>query len=244
MSNDIYYYVDGYNLAFHTKSFVDSDFEKGRDALIASLSSYATTLRLNVAVVFDSYRPPGHRERSHFAALEVLYTAQGETADDLILSELSAKVEERTVVVVTSDKRLAWRARQLGAKTASITAFLSLLKKRWEKKSKAIPAKSSREKKIGQGTPTKAISSLARVSHSSSFSAASEEAFTYYLTVFASPDASDRGLAADQKLTEEVNMAAKSRCGKQEGKRMEKESEDNYSRWQRLFEEQCRNLEE
>lgn len=152
----MYYYVDGYNLALRSRRFEGSNFQGVREAWICWLSEHSTELGLHVTLVFDSNYAPGISQRRHLAALEVVYTAQGETADEWILAALAGKNRSKQIVVVTSDKLLAKHARHLGAKTEPVEAFLMWLDKRIVKKSSSPPPKSAshhKQKPSSQQTP-------------------------------------------------------------------------------------------
>ena len=51
------------------------------------------------------------RTRSHYDELEILFTAEGETADEYIIDEIKNHPHPQQETVVTSDKKLAWHVR-------------------------------------------------------------------------------------------------------------------------------------
>ena len=79
---------------------------------------------MNLTVVFDAQGTPDDAYRTHYQQLEILFSGAGETADDLIIKVLKAHGDCSQYTVVTSDNRLAWRARRAGAKTEPVEEFL------------------------------------------------------------------------------------------------------------------------
>lgn len=125
----MHYLIDGYNLLFRLGSAVE-EFTASREAIIKELNR----LKLDITVVFDAPDRPGVSTRTHYHNLEILYSGEGELADDLIIKVLKRLKGCGNFTVVTSDKRLAWRARLLGAKTESVDSFMARLNKRSIKK--------------------------------------------------------------------------------------------------------------
>ncbi len=135
----MHYYVDGYNLLFRV-IFDDIDLKTQRQQIIQELNSKITIANIDVSIVFDAHFVAGESIISHYKHLEILYTAQGETADDFILNRLRTECSHpQQEVVVTSDKRLAWRARRLSAHTQTIEEFLSWLNKVYRNKLRQPP---------------------------------------------------------------------------------------------------------
>lgn len=126
----MHYYVDGYNLMFRTSGAYD-DLASRRQQLIEELNFKTQLLDLEVTLVFDSQYQPGQGDRSHFQNLEILFTDEGETADECIVNEIkSEKYPASKITVVTSDKKLAWFARRCRATTVSTEEFIVWLNKR------------------------------------------------------------------------------------------------------------------
>jgi predicted RNA-binding protein with PIN domain len=117
------YLVDGYNLLFRLSQETE-EFQKRREELIDKLVNQVESLQLPISIIFDSAYQEGDVTRTHRGQLEIIFTSQGETADDYIL-DLLKRSKGNKYTVFTSDKRLAWRARSLEAKTESIEHFLS-----------------------------------------------------------------------------------------------------------------------
>ena len=100
-----YYLVDGYNLIHAWQELKTEDFATARDHLIHILIEYGAYEKLDITLVFDagSTDEEEHIEiyNEHF---KVIYTAQNETADNVIerlVYEL--KKQRREIHVVSSD---------------------------------------------------------------------------------------------------------------------------------------------
>lgn len=101
--------VDGYNVT--KRGFGEVSLEQQRRRLVAGLGGLAAQTCAEVTVVFDGAErvhglPPAPR------GVRVLFSRQGETADELIRRLVRAEPSGRPVVVVSSDKEVAngvWR---------------------------------------------------------------------------------------------------------------------------------------
>lgn len=130
----MHYFIDGYNLLFRLVKASDEDLQLQREKIIEELGKKINLLNIDATIVFDSYYQKGMRERSHKQNFEVLFTDEGETADECILDELKTRKNIRQEIVVTSDKKLAWQARLKGAQTQTVEDFFAFLKQKWRKK--------------------------------------------------------------------------------------------------------------
>src|SRR5262245_23155228 len=127
----MHYYIDGYNLMYRMMRAGD-DLKRQRESIISPLNKKFQVLNINASIVFDAQFHFGEGTRSHLLALEICFTDEGETADDYILDKLKASPNPRQETVITSDKRLSWRARRLLAHTQSVEEFLNALEKRYQ----------------------------------------------------------------------------------------------------------------
>jgi predicted RNA-binding protein with PIN domain len=134
----MHYYIDGYNLLFRLMQRAHDDLQTYREAIIQDLNQKAAVLNLDISIVFDATFQIGDRTRTHFNALEILFTAHGETADEYIIDELKQSPHPQKETVVTSDKKLAWRARSLSAHTVSIEDFLLKMNKSYRNKQQRL----------------------------------------------------------------------------------------------------------
>lgn len=141
----MHYFIDGYNLLFRVvKADKNEELQHQRERIIEDLSRKIKLLKIDATLVFDSYYQKGFRERAVFHTLEILFTDEGETADECILDELKKCKNARLETVVTSDKKLAWHSRVRGAHTQTVEDFIKELNQRFRKRSE----KPAAEKKI------------------------------------------------------------------------------------------------
>lgn len=98
--------VDGYNVigAWGRVQREGLTFEEAREALIHLLSDYAGYSGQEVVVVFDGYKS-GRKQRSEdrVSGVRVVFTMQGETADNYIEAVCDKTPRYREVRVATSD---------------------------------------------------------------------------------------------------------------------------------------------
>ncbi|MBC8081550.1 MAG: NYN domain-containing protein [Gorillibacterium sp.] len=102
-----YLIVDGYNIIGAWPELAklrDIHLEDSRDRLIDILSDYQGYSGMTIYLVFDAYQVPGHGGIYEHSKLNVIYTKEKETADELIerlVSDLTGR--RRQVYVATSD---------------------------------------------------------------------------------------------------------------------------------------------
>ena len=133
----MHYLIDGYNLLFRTLHD-NRDLQGRREAIIHDLNLKISWVKLNVSIVFDATFQIGGRERFHYDQLEIFYTAEGETADEYILEEIKHHPHPQQVTVITSDKDLAWRARNRTAHTETVEEFTFWLNRAYKNKLKQM----------------------------------------------------------------------------------------------------------
>ena len=99
--------VDGYNIIFawdHLSALAKDDLDAARRQLCDILSSYAGFRKLRVVLVFDGYKRKGNPgEKSQFHNIQVVYTAENETADAYIEALAHEIGNNYAVRVATSD---------------------------------------------------------------------------------------------------------------------------------------------
>lgn len=146
------YLIDGYNLLFRLL-LKGEELRKAREALIAMMSQKVALAGLKARLIFDSQYQEGWATEKREGPLLVIYTNEGETADEWILSYL----KKGDITVVTSDKQLARHVRIKGAHTLTCEAFLSYLENRARKRridpmKKSPPALPQPQKKVAKGS--------------------------------------------------------------------------------------------
>jgi predicted RNA-binding protein with PIN domain len=115
--------VDGMNLIGSRPDRWWNDPDRAVRRLIDELDRYAAAAGEDLTVVFDR-QPPGVTAGSH-GAVEVAFASwRGrDAADHEIVRMLAEDEAPEAVRVVTSDKRLGERARELGAAVTSVGSF-------------------------------------------------------------------------------------------------------------------------
>ncbi|HYT09127.1 MAG TPA: NYN domain-containing protein [Mycobacteriales bacterium] len=116
--------VDGYNV---TKSgYGELPLVAQRSRLIQALGPLAARTAAEVTVVFDgAVRPPAMPPAPR--GVRVLFSAAGESADDVIRRLVAAEPEGRPVVVVSSDREVADDVRSVGAYAVAAALLLRRL---------------------------------------------------------------------------------------------------------------------
>ncbi len=103
-----YLLVDGYNIIFaweELKELAKVNIDAAREALIEILANYQGWKKCRVIVVFDAYRVKGgERHFEKHDNVDVVYTAEAETADMYIEKTAHEKAKDYMVRVATSDR--------------------------------------------------------------------------------------------------------------------------------------------
>ncbi|MBM3198445.1 MAG: hypothetical protein FJZ58_04225, partial [Chlamydiae bacterium] len=84
----MHYWIDGYNLLFRFPS-QGTSLEEKREQLVKYMQNFAQLLKLQVTLVFDSGKQDIYA-RSHYKALEIIYTTPETTADHFLLDMISS----------------------------------------------------------------------------------------------------------------------------------------------------------
>ena len=115
--------VDGMNLIGSRPDRWWNDPDRAVRRLVQELDRYAAATGEDVTVVFDR-RPPDVQPGRHGAAVVAFASRAGRNAaDDEIVRVLAEDPAPQLFAVVTSDRRLAERARLLGATVTSSAGF-------------------------------------------------------------------------------------------------------------------------
>ncbi|MCH9614540.1 MAG: hypothetical protein SP1CHLAM54_14990 [Chlamydiia bacterium] len=125
----MHYLIDGYNFFFFVKDET-MPLEEHRNQFIDYLST--TLSHLNASLYFDSnFEQAEAFPRKHVVGkLEIVYAPQGITADQAIIEHLKWCENPKICKVVTNDKHLTRECKDTGAKTMTISEFLTLIRPR------------------------------------------------------------------------------------------------------------------
>jgi predicted RNA-binding protein with PIN domain len=118
--------VDGYNISnarWHGRPPAEQ-----RDRLLAACDELHARLGTEVEVVFDGTGDEPAPPRAH-AGVRHRFTPAGTEADDAILAITDAEPPSRTVVVVSSDRRVRDGARERGANVLGAKQFLHVVRR-------------------------------------------------------------------------------------------------------------------
>ncbi len=117
--------IDGYNIIrqSHRLSILDlQDIQDGRDGLQDMMAAYRKSKGHQITIVFDgTHAPHLGMQRHRFQGMQILFSRNGETADDVI-KRMAAKEGERALVV-SSDRDIVSFAASRGAATIGARAF-------------------------------------------------------------------------------------------------------------------------
>lgn len=115
--------IDGMNVIGSRPNRWWNDPDRAVRELIEELDRYATSTDEDVTVVFDR-RPSDPPPEIHSAVKVVFASWRGRNAaDHEIVRMVAAAPAPNSIRVVTSDRRLLERVRELGASVTSSTAF-------------------------------------------------------------------------------------------------------------------------
>ena len=135
----MFYYIDGYNLIF-TLTDTKRSLMHQRKSAITFLQKRFALLQLSGMLVFDgSHQRHEESGLSYANPLHIAYTPKGQTADEYILEQLEYSHKKSPATVVSNDRGLCRKARELGANTQSNEGFLHYLEKKKPKKKITVP---------------------------------------------------------------------------------------------------------
>jgi predicted RNA-binding protein with PIN domain len=120
--------IDGYNVVYtdnRLRRTACKDLERARQHLIDMLSAYVGERRIQATVVFDGRGGIVEAASVVPGRLQVMYSADNQTADDLILATIRQSGNPRAYIVVSSDMAHIGRpAKALGCEVIGSKRFL------------------------------------------------------------------------------------------------------------------------
>jgi predicted RNA-binding protein with PIN domain len=123
--------VDGYNVIradARLQSFERVSLEHARDVLVRTLSSSPRLANDDVLVVFDGrFGTRTHVHGQTRGRIRLLYSARGQTADDVIVQEARNLARSASVVVVTNDVEVREHCRAEGCEVSGSENLLTQL---------------------------------------------------------------------------------------------------------------------
>jgi predicted RNA-binding protein with PIN domain len=91
------------------------------------LARLARTKKLRLNVVFDGAPDPQFPDGSSYRGVGIFYSRQGSDADTRITEMVEAERNKKSLVVVTSDRKLTSRVRACGARVMRSGKFREML---------------------------------------------------------------------------------------------------------------------
>ena len=124
VNRDKYLLIDGYNMIYaidDLKEFTADNMMAARDKLLDCISDYQAVRGMNVIVVFDAYKVPGHgTEIFDYHNIHVVYTRQAETADQYIAKFAIEKYKQYDISVASNDGMIQLIITGAGARRMSV----------------------------------------------------------------------------------------------------------------------------
>ena len=144
-------FVDGYNVVNSwpdLKQRKDFSFEAARQTLIDKLHNYGVFKACKIVLVFDAHKVMGNLEKKEEVNknISVIFTKDGETADNYIEKQVNSLGRKHEIVVVTSDSLEQQTIFQRGAVRMSSLEFYNEV----VKVEKSIKIKSDKNKSINR----------------------------------------------------------------------------------------------
>jgi predicted RNA-binding protein with PIN domain len=121
------YWIDGYNFFFRLTKDYQTMKQQEKD-LLEGLYQAMMQLHSPMTVVFDGReKDPPEPLRRNLLSMNIVYTPSTQTADQYILEMLDSSFNPLDEMVISSDKELLTLAKQKGARTQTIEAFIQKL---------------------------------------------------------------------------------------------------------------------
>lgn len=125
--DDVHLLIDGYNVAKAEGGFEGQLLESQRERLIEAVFKLAKMTDTETIVVFDAQMVPGRRSRKTKRPVVVEWSNENQIADDYIVDRLE-ELPQEPVILVTNDKELQERGRELAATIATSQQLLALIR--------------------------------------------------------------------------------------------------------------------
>ena len=113
---------------------MDTTLHDARRKLIEELDKFASKLSYPISIVFDAPLQTEDLSRSYYRSLEIIFTSRGLTADEYLIQTLSFQKNPRLITLVTSDKPLARKAKELKVQVISVKEFITRMRKKTRKR--------------------------------------------------------------------------------------------------------------
>lgn len=119
--------IDGYNLLNKVEVKGDS-LEEKREKFIFLISEFCGVNKTGVTIVFDGAGQESvHRGYEKRGKVKLVFSAKGETADDVIMETVDIKKNAKDLLIVTSDRKIRDFAAARGASLQTAEEFSQYL---------------------------------------------------------------------------------------------------------------------
>jgi len=120
--------IDGYNVIRASPRFAANEhvsLEYAREVLVQAVASSPGLTRDQVMIVFDgTYGNRSHVQTYRRGNVLIMYSAQLQSADDVVVAQARTLATQAEVVVVSNDREVCDRCRDLGARISSAENLL------------------------------------------------------------------------------------------------------------------------
>jgi len=130
-----YILIDAWNVCFKIPkiaSLIPDHLETARERFNSLIRLYFSTRKVTFKIVYDGQ--PDIFTDNFKQNQSVSFSRNPEKADDLIISYIQKQKNRRGITVITSDRQLSLRARDLGAKVLSSELFIQKIQRKDNKK--------------------------------------------------------------------------------------------------------------
>ena len=116
------YLIDGYNLLRAVQGIHEEYAQIAEYGLCRILSEYIRIKRSRGQIVFDGIGPPDRSILCGYGNLEVFFSGQNYEADDVIEDKIEANTAPKSLIVVSTDRRI--RAAAASRKAVAVRSDL------------------------------------------------------------------------------------------------------------------------
>jgi len=143
--------VDGYNLLRGIQK-TDEEFEALDEGQLCSLiSEYLVRRRDHGQVIFDGIGPPDKTNLGGLRNLEVYFSGSNSDADTVIEERIEANTAPKSLIVVSSDRRLRSAAKKRKAVSVTSEMFFHAMMRLLERSGKRQPEPRAKHDGITEG---------------------------------------------------------------------------------------------
>lgn len=123
--------IDAYNLAHKAKLWNRQlSFSENKRAILKQFGAWLENEPHPITLIFDAQGEHEPLHYSYFSSLRIIDCPKAMSADDYILKLVREHPHPQELLIISSDKELSGKARQLGAAICSSEAYLRKVRKK------------------------------------------------------------------------------------------------------------------